>query len=119
MNIIIAIVTIINLLVYIYIWTSVLRKWGVSKAHRRFFFLTLFSFLWVLIVYVQDELFAINIHSFLVHLNFAVAALVAGFVFSFAIHFPKQNTKIIVLGTYFWRFLVNLFRQVLIRCFII
>jgi len=82
----------INLLIYLYIIIAVAGKWKVSKAHRRFLFLVVFIFFWI-IVRASENIF-LGIWSFLIHLDFAVAALVAWQLSLFSIHFPRANNEL-------------------------
>ncbi len=91
MRTLLTIITLANLSIYVYICYKVFKKWHVSKAHRRFFFLILASLLWILAVYLQDENISSQLYSLTTHANFALAALIAGFVVSFAAHFPREG----------------------------
>jgi hypothetical protein len=84
--------TIINLLIYLYIVIAVSRKWKVSQAHKRLFFLALFSFLWILARFFENT--TPSIFSLLIHLDFSLAALIAFMVATFALHFPRSSPNL-------------------------
>lgn len=96
-SILLYIFTGLNLLIYLYIIFVIAKKWNTSKSHRRFFWFSLLSFLWILDVVFQairEDPLTWTRYIFVTHINFVLAALVAGAVVSFAIHFPRDNTRV-------------------------
>jgi len=82
----------INLLIYLYIIFAVAKKWKVSMAHKSFLFLLVFVFLWILIRTLES--FWVDFFDQLFHLDFALAAMVAGAITVFALHYPKENINL-------------------------
>lgn len=92
MNTLLIIITFINLSAFAVIAAVMVRRWRVGDANKWFFFMLLFGGLWVLDSFVQAILPQIN--NILTHSNFAIAALTAGSVTAFALHYPKSNTSL-------------------------
>jgi len=88
------ILTIVNLLLYLYLIITFGLRWKISKAHRRFFFLLILSFLWILDVYLEWTMTTLEFYELIVHINYFLAPLVAGMIVSFALHFPRRDLKI-------------------------
>ncbi|RJO59140.1 hypothetical protein C4546_03520 [Candidatus Parcubacteria bacterium] len=89
--------TAFNLILYLYIAFQVSKKWRWGKAHRRFLFVILLSFLWIFIVtilfpIVQDS--KDQLYHILTRADFIVALFIGGFMTSFSIHFPDENKKL-------------------------
>jgi hypothetical protein len=92
MNPLLHLITILNLGFFVTTICFVLKKWRRSKAHRRFAFVLIFGFLWVLDSYLQG--FKTTYFIFLTYANFAIAACAAGAMASFALHYPNENIKL-------------------------
>lgn len=92
-TIILYIFTGINLLVYLYIIFVMTKKWKISKAHRRLFFMSLFSFLWIVDIIFQGIQLPLGLYKLITYINFALAPLIAAMIVGFAIHFPNNNHK--------------------------
>lgn len=97
-TIILSIFTIINLMIYLYIIIAVAGKWKVSKAHRRFFIISLLSFLWVLDVLLENTVSSsVEFYKIIAYSNYFLAALIAGVFASFALHFPKNHPSLTLI----------------------
>lgn len=97
-SIILYIFTSINLLIYLYIIVAVAGKWKVSKAHRRFFIISLLSFLWVLDVLLENTVSSsVEFYKIIAYSNYFLAALIAGVFASFALHFPKNHPSLTLI----------------------
>jgi len=83
------------MLLFTYAIIAVVRRWGISKAHRRLAILLIASFLWVVTRTLEN--FPTGFFNLLFHLDFALAALVAAAMVLFAIHYPKQNNKLTII----------------------
>lgn len=92
-DLLVRIITFVNLAVYLYVIVQAFRKRKISKAHNRFFWLILASALWILVVFVQDEIHYLPLYVHFAHIDFALAAIIAGLVPAFAVHFPKEEKK--------------------------
>lgn len=84
-ELLVALLTIVNLCVYLFLIGKLVRKWGFSKAHNRFIVLLFLVFFWITTRYLENvqEL----PHTLLTKIDFSLAALISGVYASFAIHF--------------------------------
>ncbi len=94
LDIIIFIITALNIIVYLYIIFAVAKRWRVSKSHRRFLVLEIAGFLWLVAVFLMTFSTALGSHILLVKINFSLAPFVAGFFALFILHFPDNNKRI-------------------------
>lgn len=85
--------TIANILIFALVSVLFARKYKVSKAHLRFFFVLILSSLWILDVYLEWYARNLEIYRVIVYFNYLIAMAVASTVASFAIHFPRVNIK--------------------------
>lgn len=83
--------TIINLGVYLFVIFLCLRKWKQSTAIRRFFWVLVLTFLWIVDSFVEG--LNKDAYHFLAYTNFALAAFIAASMATFSIHFPGANVK--------------------------
>jgi len=84
-ELLVVLLTVVNLCVYLFIIGKLVKKWGFSKAHNRFIVLLFLVFFWITTRYLENvpEL----PHTFLTKIDFSLAALISGVYASFAIHF--------------------------------
>ena len=90
-NLLITLLTIVNLCIYLFLIGKLVRKWGYSKAHNRFIILLFLVFFWIAARYLED--FAKLPYIFFTKIDFSLAALISGVYASFAIHFSGYWKK--------------------------
>lgn len=86
------IITCSNILVYSYVCWVVIKKRNLSKSDFRFFLVTFLSLLWIIVSFFQG--FQSSYFTFLTFANYSLAALIAGALVSFVIHYPENNIKL-------------------------
>ena len=88
------IVSLVNLSLFVYVIFQVYKLRKIGKAYNRFFILLIVGLVWVIDSFLFDLSFiSIQLEVFLAYINYFSAALVAGFMASYAIHFPKENSS--------------------------
>lgn len=83
--------SIVNLAIYFYVIFLVARKAKFATTYRRFVLLNILTVFWVVDSLLEREPVSFEFYRFLVYFNYSLAALIASFVASFALHFPSSN----------------------------
>jgi len=89
----------VNLLLYLYIIYSALKRWKYNTAIKYFAIFIIFSTCWIFIRLFEN--IAINNWGLLIKLDFSFAALVAGAAVLFSRHFPKGRDRLITVKELF------------------
>lgn len=84
------VVTVLNICLLLGMAIAVARRSSISSAHARFTVLLFFIAAWVTARFLENIFIS---KTFLVHTDFALAAVIAGLFTSFAIHFPLKNER--------------------------